>query len=109
MAQNHKIVGNSVSGQDSLTNSLPVYSTTGKTEIGSYFVSNYPPFSQWKPEHIHHAIDALKQQPRIDDALGLYIHIPFCRKRCKFCYFKVYTDQNAEDVERYLNALVKER
>ena len=66
-----------------------------KTEVGNYFVSNYPPFSQWKPEYIPDAIEALNLAPRMDDPLGLYIHIPFCRKRCKFCYFKVYTDKNA--------------
>ncbi|MBY0229896.1 MAG: coproporphyrinogen III oxidase family protein, partial [Gemmataceae bacterium] len=33
---------------------------------------------------------------------------PFCRKRCKFCYFRVYTDKNARDVETYCDALVKE-
>src|SRR5262249_27476228 len=27
---------------------------------------------------------------------------------CKFCYFRVYTDRNARDVETYLDALVKE-
>ena len=32
---------------------------------------------------------------RADVPLGLYLHIPFCRKRCKFCYFRVYTDKNA--------------
>jgi oxygen-independent coproporphyrinogen-3 oxidase len=36
------------------------------------------------------------------------LHIPFCRKRCKFCYFRVYTDKNARDIEVYLDALVKE-
>jgi oxygen-independent coproporphyrinogen-3 oxidase len=79
-----------------------------KTEVGNYFVSNYPPFSQWKPEYIPHAIEALDQPPRADDPLGLYLHIPFCRKRCKFCYFKVYTDKNAAEIERYLDALIKE-
>ncbi len=29
--------------------------------------------------------------------LGLYLHIPFCRKRCHFCYFRVYTDKNAQE------------
>lgn len=79
-----------------------------KTDVGNYFVSNYPPFSQWKPEYIRDAITALNQPPRTEQPLGLYIHIPFCRKRCKFCYFKVYTDKNASDIERYLNALIKE-
>src|SRR5262249_5855228 len=27
---------------------------------------------------------------------------------CKFCYFRVYTDKNARDVERYASALVRE-
>jgi oxygen-independent coproporphyrinogen-3 oxidase len=78
------------------------------TQVGNYFVSNYPPFSQWKPEYINEAIDALDQPARIDEPFGLYLHIPFCRKRCKFCYFKVYTDKNASEIEVYLQALVKE-
>ena len=78
------------------------------TEVGNYFVSNYPPFSQWQPEFVGDALMALDQPARVDDPLGLYIHIPFCRKRCKFCYFKVYTDKNASDIEVYLDALIKE-
>ncbi|HET8674672.1 MAG TPA: coproporphyrinogen-III oxidase family protein [Blastocatellia bacterium] len=78
------------------------------TEVGNYFVATYPPFSQWKPEYTPSAIEALDQAPRTEDPLGLYLHIPFCRKRCKFCYFKVYTDKNAAEIERYLKALIKE-
>src|SRR5215208_384451 len=79
-----------------------------RTEVGNYFVSNYPPFSQWKPESVSEALDALNQPPRVDDPLGLYIHIPFCRSRCLFCYFKVYTDKNASEIDVYLAALIKE-
>ncbi len=79
-----------------------------RTEVGNYFVSNYPPFSQWKPEFVSDAIGALAQPARVDDPLGLYLHIPFCRKRCLFCYFKVYTDKNASEIEVYLDALIKE-
>jgi len=78
------------------------------TEVGNYFVSNYPPFSQWKPDYNPRVIEALDEPPRTAEPLGLYLHIPFCRKRCKFCYFKVYTDKNASDIERYLDALIKE-
>ncbi|HKP85533.1 MAG TPA: coproporphyrinogen-III oxidase family protein [Blastocatellia bacterium] len=83
-------------------------STKTETEVGNYFVAAYPPFSQWKPEYIPHAIEALNQPARTEDPLGLYIHIPFCRKRCKFCYFKVYTDKNAAEIALYLEALIKE-
>ena len=79
-----------------------------KTEVGNYFVSNYPPFSQWTAEHIPDALAALEQAPRAGEPLGLYLHIPFCRKRCTFCYFKVYTDKNASQIETYLDALIKE-
>ena len=78
------------------------------TEVGNYFVSNYPPFSQWKPEYLAEVFAALDQSPRTEDPLGLYLHIPFCRKRCTFCYFKVYTDKNANEIEVYLDALIKE-
>ena len=79
-----------------------------RTEVGNYFVSNYPPFSQWKPEFVSEALGALNQPPRVSDPLGLYIHIPFCRKRCLFCYFKVYTDKKSSEIEIYLDALIKE-
>jgi len=46
--------------------------------------------------------------PGEDAGLGLYLHIPFCRRRCKFCYFKVYVDKNAREVERYLDAVTRE-
>ena len=80
---------------------------TTKTEVGSYFISNYPPFSQWSREYVNEALAALNSPPA-DVPLGLYLHIPFCRKRCKFCYFKVFTDRNATEVEEYLAALSRE-
>jgi oxygen-independent coproporphyrinogen-3 oxidase len=79
-----------------------------KTGLGNYFVANYPPFSFWKRDFLPEARAALDRPPQPDVPLGLYLHIPFCRKRCKFCYFRVYTDKNARDVETYLDALVKE-
>lgn len=79
-----------------------------KTEVGSVFVSNYPPFSTWTPDAVDEAEAALDRAPRPETPLGVYLHIPFCRKRCKFCYFKVYTDKNAEQIERYLDALLTE-
>jgi oxygen-independent coproporphyrinogen-3 oxidase len=79
-----------------------------KTGLGNYFVANYPPFSAWKAEHLPAARAALASSPRPGTPLGLYLHIPFCRKRCKFCYFRVYTDKNARDVDVYMDALVRE-
>ncbi len=80
-----------------------------QTEVGSYFVANYPPFSVWTPEAVAtDARPALASPPVAGVPLGLYLHIPFCRKRCHFCYFRVYTDRNAKEVESYLDLLARE-
>lgn len=80
---------------------------TPSTEVGSYFISNYPPYSLWNAEHVPDALQALRTAPA-DVPLGLYLHIPFCRKRCKFCYFRVYTDKRADEIETYVDALATE-
>jgi oxygen-independent coproporphyrinogen-3 oxidase len=78
-------------------------------EVGSYFVATYPPFSVWSPEAVERdAKPALQAPPNPATPLGLYLHIPFCRKRCHFCYFRVYTDKNAQEIGRYLDVLGKE-
>lgn len=79
-----------------------------QTTAGNYFVSNYPPYSFWKPDRVGEASAALQRPPLPGTPLGIYLHIPFCRKRCHFCYFKVYTQQDAPAVERYLEALAGE-
>ncbi len=87
----------------------PVQATTP----GNYFISNYPPFAFWKPEFVPELFAALERPPAGEPPeharpLGLYVHIPFCRKRCHFCYFKVYTDKDAAEVRAYLDALLAE-
>ena len=82
--------------------------TSSATEVGSYFISNYPPFSLWTRENVPEIETAFSQPPQSDVPLGLYIHIPFCRKRCKFCYFRVYTQQNAKAIEDYVECLARE-
>jgi len=79
-----------------------------QTGVGSVFVSNYPPYSFWEMERAPRAREALGAPARPETPLGLYLHVPFCRKRCKFCYFKVYTEKNSGDVQRYLDALATE-
>ncbi|HCN79276.1 MAG TPA: coproporphyrinogen III oxidase [Verrucomicrobiales bacterium] len=79
-----------------------------KTEAGNYFVSNYPPFSFWKPEQIPAVKEVLARAAPADVPLGVYFHIPFCRKRCHFCYFKVYTDKNAQEIKGYIDAGMRE-
>jgi oxygen-independent coproporphyrinogen-3 oxidase len=77
-------------------------------DVGSYFVANYPPFSVWTREAAETDAQAALDAPESDVPFGIYLHIPFCRKRCHFCYFRVYTDKNASQVESYLGLLARE-
>ena len=80
-----------------------------QTEVGSYFVANYPPFSVWNTESVATEARPALASPSVPGVpLGVYLHIPFCRKRCHFCYFRVYTDRNAREVESYLDRLARE-
>ena len=85
----------------------PMATESSNTEVGSYFISNYPPFSQWTADSLDVVREVMNAPPQ-EVPLGLYLHIPFCRKRCKFCYFKVFTDNLASDVDLYMRALSAE-
>ena len=77
-------------------------------------MANYPPFAFWKKESVPEFLAALDRAPLATrhsspfTPLGLYAHIPFCRKRCHFCYFRVYTDKDSSEIRNYLDALLKE-
>ncbi|MGC4888395.1 coproporphyrinogen-III oxidase family protein [Micromonospora sp. DT227] len=72
-------------------------------------VFTYPPISLWEPR------DATASDP---DTLwagsdtfshNLYIHIPFCRQKCSFCYYSVAVVQNdTQVIWDYLHCLEKE-
>ena len=80
-----------------------------QTEVGSYFVATYPPFSAWTTAAVEQDGKVALETPPVPGVpLGLYLHIPFCRKRCHFCYFRVYTDKNAQEVNDYLDVLARE-
>ncbi len=78
------------------------------TRAGNYFISNYPPFSFWSEGANPEVEEAYAQLAQAETPLGLYHHIPFCRKRCHFCYFRVYTDKSAADIKQYLDATLQE-
>jgi oxygen-independent coproporphyrinogen-3 oxidase len=79
-----------------------------ETTAGNYFVANYPPFHFWDAGSAKHVADLIQKPSAKETPLGVYFHVPFCRKRCHFCYFRVYTDRNAQEIGHYLNAGIAE-
>jgi oxygen-independent coproporphyrinogen-3 oxidase len=41
-------------------------------------------------------------------SLGLYIHVPFCAKRCHYCSFNTAPLERPEELRRYLSAIGRE-
>ncbi|MCH2059700.1 MAG: coproporphyrinogen III oxidase family protein [Verrucomicrobiales bacterium] len=93
---------------ETISPSLPSSGGNEQTEVGNYFISNYPPYSFWSPEKVQQAHQVLAGERPDDYPLGIYFHIPFCRKRCHFCYFRVYTDKNAAEIRAYIDAGIRE-
>ncbi len=72
--------------------------------FGNYFVAAYPPFSCWTEAAVEDYRDRLAEPAAEGGPFGLYVHVPFCVKRCDYCYYLAYDDRAAE-VERYLGAV----
>ena len=40
--------------------------------------------------------------------VGLYVHIPFCKRKCSYCDFNSYENSQNEQIDLYIRALIKE-
>ncbi|MBQ4838760.1 coproporphyrinogen-III oxidase family protein [Pseudoalteromonas luteoviolacea] len=66
------------------------------------FITTYPPSRYWKGTFHSEALE--------DNRLNLYIHIPFCIQRCRYCFFKIIelSESNQQDIDNYVDYLCKE-
>lgn len=69
--------------------------------------TSYPPIPSWSSNVGHEEFaDVLMRS--CSDALSLYVHLPFCRKRCNFCACQAIATTKTEIIDRYMDALIKE-
>lgn len=78
-----------------------------ESDTGNYFVAAYPPFSVWEPQQNKAFLNML-EEPAHAEPLGIYVHLPFCQKKCDYCYYLSYAGQSLGTVNSYLETLVGE-
>lgn len=76
--------------------------------LGNYFVATYPPFSCWSHDGAAQVSRVLATPHPGVTPLGLYVHVPFCAKRCDFCYYLSHACMSREATDAYVDSLVRE-
>ena len=54
------------------------------------------------------ALGVLAQTSPRSQSLGLYVHVPFCTKRCYYCSFNTAPLENSAEMRRYVGAIRRE-
>ena len=52
--------------------------------------------------------EVIKKNIEEQDKLCLYVHVPFCQSRCKFCEYVVLDKPEEGDADNYVEHLLKE-
>lgn len=73
------------------------------------FDFQYPSAALARTPKFEHPYELLWSQYNVhQNNAALYVHIPFCRSKCSFCYFTVAANREEDEIDEYLNALEKE-
>jgi oxygen-independent coproporphyrinogen III oxidase len=73
--------------------------------------TSYPTAPEWSAAITHSDLRewiAKDAQDKSATPVSIYIHIPFCRQRCRYCGCNVITTNKSDVIESYLHLLDKE-
>lgn len=72
--------------------------------------TSYPTVPHWRGDFGHEELDAKLRQAAhaVDEALSLYVHLPFCASMCSYCGCNVVVSKNRDKHADYVETLVAE-
>ncbi len=75
---------------------------------GTFFAAgvHYPPITMYQPITQRAMFEGYR--PPEDGLFDIYMHIPFCMKRCMFCHYPVKLGDQESEKDLYLKHLIRE-
>ncbi|MFW9930660.1 MAG: oxygen-independent coproporphyrinogen III oxidase, partial [Candidatus Thorarchaeota archaeon] len=71
--------------------------------------TSYPMVPHWSNDFNHlNFFNHLKKVSQTTDDLSLYLHLPFCGRRCFFCACNVLVSSNMRQIDKYIDYVEKE-
>jgi len=67
---------------------------------------HYPPITRYPPMNEEELFSGYSMPA--DGLLDIYVHFPFCERRCTFCHYPGKLGEQTEEKNRYLSALERE-
>ena len=64
--------------------------------------------AQYELHNPQDVYETVRENIEAQDELCLYVHVPFCQSRCKFCEYVVMEKPTEQDPDRYVEHLLKE-
>jgi len=86
-----------------------IFDLIDRLEVRGPRYTSYPTAPVWSSElSVEPYIQALKRIRDEQNAIAIYVHLPFCRQMCSFCGCNAYVSNNETRFTRYADALKSE-
>ena len=86
-----------------------IFALAERLDVRGPRYTSYPTVPVWQDNFSHESFEAaLSQLSARERPIAIYVHLPFCRRRCLYCGCNSYITNDAERMQSYADALLRE-